>query len=335
MFVVPICESHIQGAVSFERRGDALIPWRLPYREIGLYPPDGTVGLHAQSPAGMRIQFRTNATALRLALTPHQEDRPFDLVCENQLLAAEVLPANSNIVQFQLPTSEPSRVYEIWLPHNQNVELLRIECQDGRHLLPAADTRLRWITYGSSISQCAAAHSPARTWPATTARELDLNLTCLGFRGNCHLEPMVAVAMREVPADLITLKVGINIMAASSLSPRTFSAALIGFIRILRDKHPFTPIGVVSSIVSPSREKSVNAVGIDLATSRTMVADSVTRLAATGDKNIWYFDGAAIFNEDMANEYLPDGLHPNGDGYELLGKRMTELVMKPLLERMG
>ena len=159
------------------------------------------------------------------------------------------------------------------------------------------------------------------------ARRRQLNLTCLGYGGNCHLEPALACMIREMPADFISLKLGINVYGAASLSPRTFKPAVIGFVQILREKHPDIPIAVVSPIVSAPRETEPNAVGLSLSLMREEVADAVRRMVDCGDANLHYFDGLRLFGEHLAADYQPDRCHPNGDGYEILGKNFLDSVL--------
>jgi hypothetical protein len=235
-------------------------------------------------------------------------------------------------VRFEgLPAGD--NTYAVWLSQSAPVLLRSIGVPDDAKLEPVTDRRPRWITYGSSISHCGAAHSPARTWPATAARMGDLALTCLGYGGQCHLDPMIARMIRDTPADMISLKVGINIQGGSSLSPRTFKPAVIGAVQIIREKHPDTPIAVISPIISPPRETTDNAVGLSLSKMRAELEDAVARLVSvTGDCNLYYFNGLDLFGEDLVADYLPDLLHPNGDGYEIMGRRFAELIL-PTLRR--
>jgi lysophospholipase L1-like esterase len=179
----------------------------------------------------------------------------------------------------------------------------------------------------------AVANSPARNWPATAARKLDLNLTCLGFGGQCHLDSMIARLIRDREVDMLTLKLGINVMGAGSLSPRTFRGAVIGFVQIIREKHPDIPIGVISPIISPPRETNTNAVNFCLTDMREELADAVDRIQrVTGDDKIVYFDGLDLFGESLVNDYLPDNLHPNGDGYEVMGHNAADRILPRLID---
>ena len=139
---------------------------------------------------------------------------------------------------------------------------------------------------------------------------------------------MLAMTIRELPADLITLKLGINVQGGWSLSPRTFMAAVIGFVRIIREKHPVTPIVLVSPIVSPPREEHRNPVGLSLQDIRGQLEEAIERMKDTcGDENLSYINGLTLFEKSWVPGCMPDGLHPNAEGYERLGNRFAENVL--------
>jgi len=322
---VQLDESMFQGAVSFEKGDDWIKPWRLPFDKLKLYPPDDALVGRAKTAAGVRLRFSTNADVLVLDIVPAEGERPFDLTIDGELMLTVVAEDEHDQVLFPfVPAGD--KVVEIWLPQGHPVALRDLRMTEGTDCEAVDDPRPKWITYGSSITHCGAAHSPARTWPATAARERGLNLTCLGYGGNCHLEPMVAMMIRDMPADFISLKVGINIMGGTLLSPRTFKPAVIGFVQIIREKHPDIPIAVVSPIISPPREEEPNAIGLSLSKMRDELQDAVARMADCGDDNVHYFDGLQLFGKDLVADYLPDDVHPNGDGYEMLGRNFSKLV---------
>jgi hypothetical protein len=176
------------------------------------------------------------------------------------------------------------------------------------------DRRPRWIAWGSSITQCRGAHSPARTWPAVVARRRDFHLTSLGFGGNCHAEPMVARMIRDLPADIISLSLGINIQGGCSLAPRTFLPQIIGIVEIIREQHPDIPVVLASPIISPPRETTPNAVGFSLTGMRRVIAEAADILIRHGAGPLYYIDGLKILGPNET-QYLPDQLHPNAEGY--------------------
>jgi lysophospholipase L1-like esterase len=220
---------------------------------------------------------------------------------------------------------EGEKQIELWLPQFGEFRLRSLELSDDASFDSRLDFRPRWVTYGSSITQCRAAASPTQTWPAVVARKNDLNLTCLGYGGQCHLDPMIARMMRDLSADYLSMCVGINIYGAASLSERTFRPGICAFVRIVREKHPDTPFVVMSPIFSPPREEKPNAVGFTLKVMRQEVAQAVEDLRAFGDRNVYYVDGLEVFGADLAH-LLPDELHPNAEGYRRMGENFSRVV---------
>jgi hypothetical protein len=226
-----------------------------------------------------------------------------------------------------LPTGE--KLIELWLPQDGTFQLRSLDLSDGAAVSPYLDTRPRWITYGSSITHCKSAESPSQTWPAIVARGHGLDLTCLGYGGNCHMEPMIARMIRDMPADYLSIKIGINIYGGASLGPRTFRSAVIGFVETVREKHPDTPFAVVSSIVSQPKEVALNGAGLCLEAMRNETVEAVGALQAHGDRNLHYVDGLSIVGHEEAH-MLPDDVHPDAEGYKYMGGRFLSQVAEPL-----
>jgi hypothetical protein len=326
---IPISEDLIYGAISFNRTPDWIEPWRLPYEERALYPsPDEALLERASTTAGVRLRFATDATAIGLATEPYEEPRPFDFTIDGDLIQTVQQQAGSEEVTFDgLPSGH--KTVELWLPQRHGTVRMRSLLVDGGSNVEASpDDRPKWVAYGSSITHCAQARSPACTWPAIAARAKGMNLTCLGYGGNCHIEPMVARVIRDREADFISLKLGINVYGAASLGPRTFKAAVIGLVRIIREAHADTPIVVISPIASPPRETTRNPAGFTLQGMRDDVEDAVRRMQDTcGDSAIRYVDGLKLFGPDLAADYLPDELHPNADAQEIIARNVLEHVL--------
>jgi hypothetical protein len=231
---------------------------------------------------------------------------------------------------------------ELWLPSNSTVELRAIHLDDGATIAaPPPDHRPRWVHHGSSISHCLEAHSGSRTWPSTAAQIGDVQLTNVALAGECHLDGFTARTMRDQPADRLSLKVGINIVNRDSLRVRTFAPALHAFIDTVREGHPQTPFVVMSPIICPAHEHRAgpsdgsSGTTVAMATpvteaqgalTLTQIREIVSAVIAArrnaGDENLHYLDGRTLFDEqDVAD--LPDGLHPNGDGYIRMGQRFA------------
>ncbi|MCZ7647538.1 MAG: GDSL-type esterase/lipase family protein [Planctomycetota bacterium] len=306
-----------QGVIDLHYEDGWVQPWRVPYAERGLFFQGLVEG--AAKGAGARLAFRTDARELEGDC--EAGGGKLDLIVNHGEPVSFALEGQTSFRFGDLPAGE--KIVELWTPQAAVFRLKSLKLPDGASLKPYADERPKWITYGSSITHCGAAASPAQTWPAVAARGANLNLTCLGFGGQCHLDSLMARIMRDRPADYLSIKVGINIYGAKSLGPRGFRQAIVGFVKIVREKHPQTPFVVCSPIWSPPRETEANAVGFTLQGMRAEVEEAVAALQAHGDKHLHYVNGLDLFGPEL-KEFLPDNLHPDAEGYRRLGRNFLE-----------
>ncbi|GAB6928286.1 SGNH/GDSL hydrolase family protein [Paenibacillus sp. JCM 10914] len=319
MNVITINEALFHGAISVEMNNDGFRPWRIPYRELALFPPNG-IGGEAIVPAGVRMAFQSDSTSVQVCFVQSEQEVSFDCLIDGRLHAAlTAIPGETSVTWNSLPAIE--KLIEIYLSPKQSVCIQQVAIETKASFSYFADTRPRWVTYGSSITQCKAAASPSQTWPALVAQNLDLHLTCLGYSANCHLEPMVARMIRDLPANFISLCLGINIMGQASLGPRTFKSSVIGFIQTIREKHLNIPILLMSPIFAPEREAEENQVSLNLVKIREELREVYEILRNHGDHQLFYVDGLDIFGAaDQA--LLSDKLHPDAEGYKLMAQRM-------------
>lgn len=324
---IPLDERLFHGVVSVQRIGVGYKPWRIPYEDVELFPPNGLNGT-AERAAGIRLALRSNTRHVFVHFADSGEATTMDCVIDNQLITQARANAGETRITFHgLPAEE--KTIEIYMPQYRPITITGVEVDQGASFSLYEDDRPRWVTYGSSITECDAAESPALTWPAIVARRANVHLTCLGFGGNCHMEPMVATMIRDLPADYISLCVGINVWGGNSLSPRTFQSSVIGLIRIIREGHRDIPMAVISPIYSPEREIKDNATGLSLVKMRNEIEEAVSILQRRGDQHLHYFNGLELFNEQHV-QYLPDRLHPNEQGYQLLADRYEAIVWNRL-----
>ncbi|NQX58130.1 SGNH/GDSL hydrolase family protein [Paenibacillus qinlingensis] len=314
MQTIEMNEAWFRGAVSIETNEANFRPWRLPHGQLNLFA--SKVVERAGETAGIRLACLTDSTSIELHVTRSDQDRQFDIVIEEEFIGTKTLLAGDDICLF---TNLPDRKKRVDIYFTQNaaviVEALKVDV--GTSAIPVPNDQPRWITYGSSITQCNTAESPAHTWPAIVARHNGWDLTCMGFAGQCHLEPMVARVIRDLPADVISLCLGINVMGGQTLNIRTFRSAVIGMVSIIREKHRHTPIFLFSPIYCPHRETDENVAGMNLVIMRKEIQEAVNILTAYGDSNLTYVDGLDIMGEGYV-DYLPDHLHPNAEGYKIM-----------------
>ncbi|MBB5937808.1 GDSL-type esterase/lipase family protein [Streptomyces zagrosensis] len=344
-----------RGAVSLQRGPCWTAPWRLPHEEAALYLPEGGTG-RAAMPSGVRVTLRTDSPWLSCRyeadpaprLNGPPERARLDVLRDGRRMATVDLETHGGDAEFRVPglTGLNSRggvagrryangppTVELWLPYYHRFRLRGLAVAAGATV--AADMHAdqpHWLHYGSSISQGRGAVSPSRTWPALVARRAGWDLTSLALGAACYLQPMTARLMRDLPADLLTVCVGINVHTLGTHNGDSLTAALIGFIRTVREGHPHTPFAVMSTIIAPEREELAGPSGLTVRESRERVRHAVRLLRDHGDQRLHYLHGPKVFGASCVPLLLePEGLdrlHPSPAGHPIFAGRFLTLLRR-------
>lgn len=271
--------------------------------------------------AGVRADIITGADAVSIdAEFDHSSAGALDVVVDGVLHERLTVQPGRFSTSLALPAGEHRM--ELWLPQVGQTWLSAVNLNGSYERSPIAAAR--WLTYGSSITQCATASGPSRTWPAIVSRALDWDLTCLGFGGQCHLDPIAARTIAATPVDIVSLCIGINIYGGATFGARTFAGQASAFIEQVRSAHPMATIVVITPIHSPSRETTPNIVTLTLTMLRGALAEVVDVLATTDDR-LHLLTGPSVFDAEDVN-HLPDGVHPDPVGYERMGQRLASAL---------
>ncbi|MEU6161559.1 GDSL-type esterase/lipase family protein [Streptomyces sp. NPDC047130] len=377
LITTPVTAGLLRGALDVEHTAHGLLPHRLPARARRRIPDDQLALAQAQ-PSGVRLAFRTRATLVELEVLPTKRayrgapaapaDGSYDLLVDGVLAGRTGVPGGRvrtvdladgsvdvregapGVARFEgLPGRDKD--VEIWLPHNEITELVAL--RTDAPVEPAPDRGRRvWLHHGSSISHGSDAAHPTGTWPALAAAAAGVELINLGFSGSALLDPFTARAMRDTPADLISVKIGINVVNTDAMRLRAFVPAVHGFLDTLRDGHPDTPLLVVSPVFCPLHEDTPGPLAFDL-------SDGAVGYRATGDPaevaagrltlkvirralarvveersaedpHLFHLDGLDLFGErDHAELPLPDDLHPCPEGHRRIAGNFARLAFGP------
>lgn len=376
--VTPITPDLLFGALELERTDAGLLPHRLPSRARAQCDDPQLLMAEAQ-PSGVRLMFRTSATAIELEVLPTKRDyagmppRPagiYDLRLNGRLERQESVPGGK-VLRIDMGTGsrmiEPGqpqtlhfsdlpgsmKTVEIWLPHDEATELVAL--RSNAPIAPIETTgKPIWLHHGSSISQGSNAASPTGIWPVVAADLAGVDLINLGFGGSALLDPFVARTIRDTPADVISVKIGINLVNTDLMRLRAFGPAVHGFLDTIREGHPTTPLLIVSPIFCPIHETVPGPSQADLPSLRrgqllfqaagraeemkqgkltlTIIRDQLRTIVerrSKDDDNIHYLDGRELYGEtDNERLPLPDELHPDAETHRLMGERFANLVFK-------
>lgn len=369
MLSTPLTAQFLHGTAELERTSRGLRPHRLP-EWVREQFPDPQLLMAEGQPSGVRVVLATTARTVSLVSHPLRvayrgADRPrgaVDLVLDGEPVASSVLddgdlmevdlatgatefrPGPSHTTTFDgLPAGD--KLVELWLPHNESVEL--VELHSDAPVAPVEPSRRIWLHHGSSISHGSNASAPTGIWPVLAALLGDVDLRNLGLGGSALVDPFLARVIRDTPADLISVKLGINVVNLDGMRLRTFVPAVHGFLDTIRDGHPNTPLVLASPIFCDIHEDTPGPGAIDPDTLGT----SQVRFVATGrseeqqqgkltlkvirdalaavverrkDPNLHYLDGTTLYGQDDAVEHpLPDALHPDTATHRLIGERFA------------
>jgi hypothetical protein len=370
----PITADFLRGHLDVEETGHGLLPHRLPAwarRQI----PDDRLAVAEAQPSGVRLAFRTSATVIGLDTLPTKRahrgfppppDGIYDLLVDGRLTAqatvdggnlltitdmltqtAEFTPGPAGTAHFtDLPAGEKN--IEIWLPYTETTEVIALRTDATVEPAPKTGRRV-WLHHGSSISHGSNAAFPSSIWPALAASAGDVELINLGFGGSALVDPFTARAMRDTPADLISVKLGINVVNSDAMRLRAFTPAIHGFLDTIREGHPTTPLLLISPILCPTHENTPGPLMPDLSDGtlkfkatgdpaetaagrltltiiREVLADIVKQRSAE-DPNLHYLDGLDLYGESDHDELpMPDAIHPSPEGHRRIGENFAKLV---------
>ncbi|WP_432019898.1 SGNH/GDSL hydrolase family protein [Streptomyces sp. 1222.5] len=374
MHTTPLTADLVRGALDLERTAHGLLPHRLPARARAQCA-DPQLAMAESQPSGVRLAFRTRATAVELDTLPTKRvytgapprpDGVYDLLVDGRA-AGSATATGGNTLTIDMSTgraehrpgpvatvrfaglSDAVKDIEIWLPHNETTELVALRTDAPVEPVPDRGRRV-WLHHGSSISHGSDAASPTTTWPALAASLGDVELINLGLGGSALLDPFTARALRDTPAGLISVKIGINLVNTDLMRLRAFGPAVHGFLDTIREGHPATPLLVVSPVLCPLHEDTPGPTVPDLSalsegrlrfraagdpaeraagklTLGVIRAElsRIVRERAADDPWLHHLDGRELYGEaDFAELPLPDGLHPDAAAHRRIGERFAD-----------
>lgn len=364
----------VRGAVALEPGARGLRARRLTEAALA-HGADAQLRMTESQPAGVRLVFTTAATCVELDVVPTRyayaglPPRPqgvYDLRVDGAVVGRE-RATDADTITIDMRTGETRRTtaavqtirfdglgaepksIALWLPHNESTELVALRADASITPVTPDGSERTWLHYGSSISQGSNALEPTNTWAAVAALSAGVELTNLGFGGGAMLDGLVARAIRDTPANAISLKVGINIVNSDAMRLRAFTPAVHTFLDTIRDGHPNTPILVVSPLFCGIHEESPGPGAFDVAA----LAEGRVAFVATGDRadvaagrltlrviraelerivaeraendpHLAYLDGLTLFGEEDAREHpLADGLHLRPEAHRIVGERFA------------
>ena len=277
--------------------------------------------------AGGRIRFATdsNRVAIRIKV-PHITLRPTITLLAT--LGADLYVEKGGADAYRgsfKPAIDMEEEYEdmVWvgegmkeitinLPLYNDIDKIEIGLAEGAVIKPHRPYKHTKpiLFYGSSITQGAAASRPGMCYEAWISRRLDCDYINLGFAGAAKGEDAIVDYMTTLDISAFVCDYDHNAPSYDHLAdtlPKVYSK--------MRQANPDIPIIFVS-------RPDIHFDWDNAIKSRSVVMQNYINALNSGDKNVWFVDGASLFGSDGRDECTVDRTHPNDLGFY----RMSEAI---------
>ena len=285
-------------------------------------------------PVGVRLELVGDAEAIDIAYRTTSGNLgyrgdgagiTFSVWRAGRKVGEEEAVLGDGLIRVPLGSSAADKPATIYLPEGMQPVIQSLTAVNGE-ISPAPDLP-RWIAYGDSVTQGWIASGPAQGWAAIAARKAGLDLANLGYAAAGRGEIVSAEHIAALPADVISVAYGASCWTRVPHSVGMMAEGFAGFLDVVREGHPSTPIIVVSPVLRPDAEDEANRLGATLADIRHTIETVTRERIVAGDETLALVAGEAI----ITAEHLGDGIHPDDEGHKRIaatvGKALT-LAMK-------
>ncbi len=297
------------------------------YRRLPVHPDWGireAVDQLANHTAGGQIRFRSDSKKILLRVElressgmyhmPATGQSGFDLYIKDGAVQRYTkttrFPVDTIRYQVELFNTEDRQLRDFTLNfplyNGVNSVLVGIEDRSVLKAPPPFSLPGKFVIYGTSITQGGCVARPGMAYSNILSRKLDVPFVNLGFSGNGRGEPALAHLINQISGTSFI------ILDYEANAGETILNTLDPFVSILREKHPDTPILIMSKIryagapIGSLADKTLMG-------RRDFQKNLVDERRIAGDKNIYFLDGSTVLGDDY-DECTVDGVHPTDLG---------------------
>ena len=266
--------------------------------------------------AGLSIRFNTNSSLIRIQWEV-LKDASMNHMTETGIKGVDLYFNNSGFWQY-LGTGRPHdamkndeliisnmtaemREFKLYLPLYDGIRNLKIGI-DSISIIekPIKEVQKPIVFYGTSITQGGCATRPGMAHTNIISRKLGIECINYGFSGNGRMEPEIATLIADMDAYLYIIECMANV------SKDQIKENTIPLVKIIRDKHPKTPILLVENIMYESGYLDT-LINYELLEEDKELKHQFNIMVHNGMENIFYIDSEGATGFD--HEGTVDGVH--------------------------
>ena len=179
--------------------------------------------------------------------------------------------------------------------------------------------------FGSSYTHGTSTSRSGMTYPAQLARMTGYQILSLGCGGNSKLQSYFAEALADVDADVFVFD------GFSNPKAPMIEARIHDFIKIIRSKHPSTPLVFLNTLYRARRHFDTSVEKVEKA--KIEMAEKVMEECVKKYENVYWINSVNNLHEEF--ETTADGSHPTDYGYYLMANAIREPLKEILDKHVG
>lgn len=287
----------------------------------------------AQTASGCEIRFVTDSPAVRISLGAMEAER--DIFIYNGDFFHSVQRIKPGVIQ-TLHLERNPKFYTVNLKALQSgrfspnvwrivfgrvtAVFYNLDCLGHSYRPPEAHEvpKVKWLAYGSSITQGVGAISYPNSYVYRAAKHMGMDVLNKSLGGTCFCEKEVSHYLsRDGSWDFATMEIGINMV--ENTSPEEFEERAGNFVKSMLTANK--PV-ILITLYPNYHDYAVNGIGKDtMAKFRSIVRNIHLK---EKNQNLYILEGEDILTEMCG--LTCDLAHPSESGYEIMGLNLANKI---------
>ncbi|MBP1587963.1 MAG: hypothetical protein ILO53_06145 [Clostridia bacterium] len=300
------------------------------------------VDILAKNTAGMRLRLRTDSPYIAIhaewemqcifSHMPMSGTGGFDLYKVNDDGSKEFvfvfMPPYPSPQGYESVIETPFGMHDyiINFPLYNDVAKLYVGLSEGAAILTPGDYRVSKpvVFYGSSITQGGCASRPGNAYQSMLSRALDFDFINMGFSGCGLAEDVMCEYLAGLEMSCFVSDYDHNAPGIEHLEKTHWK-----LYETVRRRHPDLPYVIMTKPDARSAYKEQEQYNLKR---RDFIMANYERAVSLGDRNVYFVDGYALFEDDETCSATVDTCHPNDMGFYFFYRALKPVLKKILGE---